>query len=105
MLAYPPGSEGLMRRSLLPLGLLCVCGYAVTGCAPIDETDAYVRPAPEVFVADRAPPAISGGTLILSHDRKTAVAADPDRDRVWAVDLASSKVAEIPLQSGDEPGR
>ena len=36
----------------------------------------------------------------------TAVAADPDRDVVSVVDLASRKVtAQYTLQPGDEPGR
>ena len=34
-----------------------------------------------------APPAISGGTLRVLRDGHTAVAADPDRDRVYIVDL------------------
>ncbi|WP_437675544.1 c-type cytochrome [Sorangium sp. So ce131] len=52
------------------------------------------------------PPAISGGTLAVSGDGLTAVAADPDRDRVWIVDLKERKLrAEIALSKGDEPGR
>ena len=53
-----------------------------------------------------APPAISGGTLRILADGKTAVAADPDRDRVYVVDLPSRAVtATVTLQPGDEPGR
>jgi hypothetical protein len=53
-----------------------------------------------------APPAISGGTLAVLADGVTAVAADPDRDRVYAVDLVGHKVvADIALTAGDEPGR
>ena len=33
------------------------------------------------------PPAISGGTLRILADGHTAVAADPDRDQVYIVDL------------------
>jgi len=54
----------------------------------------------------RAPPAISGGTLRVLRDGTTAVAADPDRDRVYVVDLAARAVtATVSLQPGDEPGR
>ncbi|WP_234023160.1 c-type cytochrome [Sorangium cellulosum] len=42
----------------------------------------------------------------MSRDGLTAVAADPDRDRVWIVALQERKLrAEIPLEKGDEPGR
>jgi mono/diheme cytochrome c family protein len=48
---------------------------------------------------------ISGGTMLVSRDGARAVIADPDRDRVLDVDLASGNVAEIALAAGDEPGR
>ena len=52
------------------------------------------------------PPAISGGTLRILSDGNTAVAADPDRDRVYVVDLAAKSVRwDIALAAGDEPGR
>jgi hypothetical protein len=52
------------------------------------------------------PPAISGGTLIVTADGATAVAADPDRDHVYLVDLAGPSLrADVALQQGDEPGR
>jgi hypothetical protein len=53
-----------------------------------------------------APPPISGGTLTVLANGTTAVAADPDRDRVYVVDVPSrTKLADIALASGDEPGR
>jgi hypothetical protein len=56
--------------------------------------------------ADSAPPAISGGTLRILPDGTTAVAADPDRDQVYIVDLAKRTVSfTVALQLGDEPGR
>ena len=37
---------------------------------------------------------------------KPAVAADPDRDQLYVVDLGAKKLqATIPLSDGDEPGR
>jgi hypothetical protein len=53
-----------------------------------------------------APPPISGGTLAITPDHLTAVAADPDRDRVYVVDLATNAVlhsVELPKRS--EAGR
>jgi hypothetical protein len=56
--------------------------------------------------ATQAPPAISGGTLRVLADGKTVVAADPDRDRVYVVDLTTRQVkSTVMLQKGDEPGR
>jgi len=53
-----------------------------------------------------APPAISGGTLRVLQDDHTAVAADPDRDQVYIVDLdATTLTATVTLNPGDEPGR
>jgi cytochrome c553 len=53
-----------------------------------------------------APPAVSGGTLRVLADGVTAVAADPDRDSVYVVDLPSRSLrATIALSVGDEPGR
>ena len=53
-----------------------------------------------------APPAISGGTLRVLADGLTAVAADPDRDRVYVVDLGTRTLSTtVPLSAGDEPGR
>ena len=57
-------------------------------------------------LAETPPPPLSGGTLLVTHDGRTAVAADPDRDRVWIVDLATHTVrASVALREGDEPGR
>src|SRR4051812_24728843 len=39
-----------------------------------------------------APPPISGGTLTIARDGRTAVAADPDRDRIYVVDIPSRTV-------------
>jgi DNA-binding beta-propeller fold protein YncE len=53
----------------------------------------------------RAPP-ISGGTLAVLSDGRTAVASDSDRDLVYVVDLVAAKLtAAVALQPGDEPGR
>jgi len=53
-----------------------------------------------------APPAISGGTLLVLSDGHTVVASDPDRDAIYVVDLTSRTLAQtIALQPGDEPGR
>lgn len=49
---------------------------------------------------------ITGGTVTVSRDGSRVVVADPDRDRVLQVDLATEAVlAETKLEAGDEPGR
>ena len=59
-----------------------------------------------VIHSDVRPPAISGGTLAVTRNGLTAIASDPDRDRIVLVDLSTNAVKkEIPLESGDEPGR
>lgn len=60
----------------------------------------------QIFVAENAPPAISGGTLLISADGERAIAADSDRDLVWVVNIDGRNVERtIDLQAGDEPGR
>jgi mono/diheme cytochrome c family protein len=55
---------------------------------------------------DNAPPPISGGTLTIAPDGHTVVASDPDRDRIYVVDLPSRTVKfDLPLAAGAEPGR
>ncbi len=96
-----------MRRGIL-LGAL-----ALAACSGHPEEGTVVEPGPGVaglpggskgISASRAVP-ISGGTLLVADDGVTAIAADPDRDRVWLVDLDTQHVREIALQAGDEPGR
>ncbi|WP_437590030.1 cytochrome-c peroxidase [Sorangium sp. So ce1000] len=82
---------------------------ALTACGPGDPSpvagfDAD-DPDQQITVTEVPPPAISGGTLIIAGDGHTAVAADPDRDRVWIVDLDGGAPAAVPLERGDEPGR
>jgi hypothetical protein len=56
--------------------------------------------------APTSPPPISGGTLLVTHDGRFAVAADPDRDRVSIVSVQDRMLLHtIAMNPGDEPGR
>lgn len=56
--------------------------------------------------ADNPPPPISGGTLLTAAAGSKLVAADPDRDAVYVIDVATGTLERrIELRSGDEPGR
>jgi hypothetical protein len=80
----------------IPLDMKPADGFIAAGFDPGAPT--VKAPSP--------PPPIAGGTLSVLADGVTAVAADPDRDRVFVVDLAGGHVRhEIVLQPGDEPGR
>jgi hypothetical protein len=52
-----------------------------------------------------SPPALSGGTLLVTKSGSYAVAADPDRDAIYVVDLSKNSSKIVTLQAGDEPGR
>lgn len=53
-----------------------------------------------------SPPPISGGTMAVAPDGRTVVAADPDRDRIYVVDVPSRTVKHsLKLSDGSEPGR
>ncbi len=65
-------------------------------------------PLPSLFadpVRTAAAAPLAGGTLLVTADGKTAVAADPDRDRVFLVDLATHAVRSVATEPGDELGR
>ncbi|MEO8700245.1 MAG: cytochrome-c peroxidase [Kofleriaceae bacterium] len=69
----------------------------VASCA---DSEPSVTPPPPWGVP------ISGGTMLVTRDGLHAVIADPDRDRLVSVELATGKiVADTPLQVNDEPGR
>lgn len=77
-----------------------------------DTTDGFPPPMDpplpgeqSVYVSDVPPPPISGGTLLVTADKKMAVAADSDRDRIAIVDLTDYGVKVVTLEKGDEPGR
>ena len=50
-------------------------------------------------------PPISGGTLAVAADGSIAVAADPERDLVYLVNVAADDTQLISLPPGSEPGR
>jgi hypothetical protein len=87
--ARPSSSEGFAPVPTAPPGRF--------GSAPAFE-------APQNAEQPARP--ITGGTLLALPDGRTAVAADPDRDRIFVADYAAQTVlADLPLQPGDEPGR
>ena len=100
-------------RKLTPLFLL-VPSILAAACEGDDTT---APPTPEEVVVDSPsaqsvhtskvrPPAISGGTLVVSADASRAVVSDPDRDRVVIVDLINDTVVKaIDVDAGEEPGR
>jgi cytochrome c len=94
-----------------------LCGASDLSTGGGSAKGGVVTPTPAIFspfqpqygstvAAAVPPPAISGGTLRILADGHTAVAADPDRDQVYIVDLSTKTVrATVVLNAGDEPGR
>lgn len=85
---------------------------AMTGCKALDGDPVpfvpgggAARPLEAVVVADRPPPPISGGTLLVSEDGQLILASDPDRDAVWMIRPTGEIVARLELADGAEPGR
>ena len=104
-----PQGGSAMRRYVSVIALM-----GLWGCGADNGPEGtMVKPGTGVFgvpgggygvSASRAVP-VSGGTLLVTRDGNTAVAADPDRDRVFIADLNSHGVRAVTLQPGDEPGR
>ena len=84
-------------------------GFAFGGTAGARAAPAMTGPGvhnlSQVQVQEVPPPPVSGGTLAVTPDGLTAVAADPDRDQVYLVDLQTQEVRQVFLEVGDEPGR
>lgn len=59
----------------------------------------------ETVRAEPAPPPLSGGTLAAVPGRPMVVAADPDRDLVYVIDVEAHTSTTVTLERGDEPGR
>ena len=75
-----------ITKTFLPL-------FALVGCSQHGQT-------PEPFGVP-----ITGGTMLVTKDGR-AVVADPDRDRIVTLQVATGAVlSEIELTAGDEPGR
>src|SRR5688500_4450664 len=76
--------------------LACLAACAEEGAAP---TPPPGEPSPWGVP-------ISGGTMLVTRDGARAVIADPDANRVLAVDLATWQViGDLRMLPGDEPGR
>jgi mono/diheme cytochrome c family protein len=94
---------------LCGLGGGCIPGVDRGGDEPSADFSPGKGPAPQfgpTITADRPPPPISGGTLRVLAGGRIAVAADPDRDRIFVADLVElTVIATVELEGGAEPGR
>ena len=97
-------------RGISSVWLFC----ASVGCnafdAPIPDSDGERLVIPtdirKPVVAEKKPPSVSGGTLLVLRSGGLAVASDPERDSIVIADLASGTLrGTIALEPGDEPGR
>src|SRR5687768_14963058 len=91
----------------VPLAIFVLPAFAMTSGACSSAKDERVPfdppgtvlpspgPQPEfgpIVKQDDPPPPISGGTLGIDPSGKLAVASDPDRDKVYVVDLPTRTV-------------
>jgi hypothetical protein len=102
----------MIRVALVPLVALAfaACDGADDGASSSRSSLSTPEPGPQPVFSGvtlaNPPPPISGGTLAVAPDGRTAVAADPDRDLVYVVDLpARSLLRSVPVPAGSEPGR
>lgn len=94
------------KRRMHRATILAAVAATLGGCASDPGSPEPELEPTATSAASRPPPPISGGTLLVTADGKTAVAADPDRDRIVMVDLATGSLrSNIALEPSDEPGR
>lgn len=110
-------SGPLSRMSRIRLGLAFVLAFVACKKedlstmsdprVPTSTTDPRLQPKfDKTCSLPDAPPPISGGTLAVSKTTRLAVASDPDRDRVYVVDLSLRSVRyTLQLARKTEPGR
>ena len=99
-----PGGVG-SAGAPAPTNAECVNGKRVPSGSSV-EGGGTAPNVPDVAVHATTPvPPLSGGTLLALSDGATVAASDPERDRVYLIDVPSGVVRSIPLQEGDEPGR
>lgn len=106
---------GAVMLAALAAGAACNTTKSDTGGYNYDPSSSpTVAPTPgpqpnfttQAVSLENAPPPISGGTLTMAPDGHTVVASDPDRDRIYVVDIPSRTVKfDLPLGKGAEPGR
>ena len=89
------------RRYLITTLVAAGVAAAVPACTTTELPPEIDNP---IHVSAKPPAAISGGTLLVTS-LDIAVAADPDRDLVWLLDLKNNSVSQVALNEGDEPGR
>ncbi len=93
----------LLCASVACSAIACDPEYEPPGDPPTVDPPEPNQPA---IVSKVAPPAISGGTLLISRDGARALVSDPDRDRLVLVALADLSILKtLELEAGDEPGR
>lgn len=90
---------GNTYRWIVSLAGLTACSDGFVTSSPAPREDGAVA---------RASVPISGGTLAIGwvEGREVAVASDPERGKIWIVDIQSAqKTGEIATGADDEPGR
>jgi len=107
---------GVRMVMALALATSCVPGVKESPAPPGGPEPGFEQPPkvpsgpPPEFgspvTSQRPVKPIIGGTLLVLDDARTALASDPDRNRVYVTDYRAEKlVAEFELESNDEPGR
>ncbi|EYF03633.1 c-type cytochrome [Chondromyces apiculatus] len=91
-------------RTLIALVATGAVSAAFTGCSGEGLTPPDPREETVTMTAEPPPP-ISGGTLLVAGDGRTAVAGDPDRHGIWVTDLERKDVTFLPVGKTEEPGR
>lgn len=92
-------------------GLVIVVAIGAGACSSYPAEGKLVEPGPGVTgipggpygVSSLSARPISGGTLTTTGS--TAIASDPDRGKVFIVDLETQRVDAVALEPDDEPGR
>ncbi len=103
-------ADGAVAPAEVPEANTCVAPPPLPPVTESDEGSGFVErgfnaTAP-VYTNEQPPAPIAGGTLTVLSDGVTAVVADPDRDQLFAIDLAAgSVVATARFGVGAQPWR
>jgi mono/diheme cytochrome c family protein len=105
------GFWGLLSCSVACSLSLSACGSSNNPSLPISGGEPAFGQVPtsgllsgQALHAGHTAPVV-GGTLLVTSDGQTVVAADPERDSVFLVNSSTHAVKKVTLSAGDEPGR
>ncbi|MEO6600360.1 MAG: hypothetical protein ABIQ16_10840, partial [Polyangiaceae bacterium] len=83
----------------------CLNGVKISSGSSVETGGTAPDVSNAVTHATAPLPPLSGGTLLALADGVTVAISDPERDRLYLVDVGTGVLRSVAFNAGDEPGR